>query len=404
MILNFKKVLSILSVQTLLFFSVCTPFIYAQSPTGSQSEQDLINQIQDLENKIDELQGQEKTLSSQILAMDDQMKVTSLKIDRTKKQIVSVENSIEIISGKITSLEGSLDDVGLLLLERIAATYKAGNFQPLSILITSKNLSEFVIKNAYLKLVQDHDKKLMLSVQMSKVNFSEQKQALVQKQTELKNLKSQLESYTAQLAQQEAGKKTLLAQTQGSEGNYQKLLSAARAQLAGFQNFVTNQGGASLLSNQTNCNDWGCYYNQRDSQWGNQSLNHTQYTIASDGCLVTSMAMVITHYGHRTTPSDINNNPANFASYYPAYLLYTVYVNGISASRIGAVIDSTLSNHDPVIVGVHAYGGTHFVVLISGSGGNYQMNDPFIENGHGISFSDHYSLNSVFEVDRVSIG
>lgn len=394
----------ILKLLIIIFLILPPAYALAQNPTPNQVEQDVLNQIHDLENKINNLQGQERTLSSQISYMDDQMKVTALKIDVTKKQITSLEENIKTTADKISKLENSLDNLGIILLERIDATYRTGKMQPLQLFMSSHNLSDFVMKAAYLRIVQDHDKELMVQVQMSKVNFNEQKQALEDKQKQLQKLQVQLESYTKQLAQEEESKKRLLAETQGNEGNYQSLLAAAKAQLAGFSSFVESQGGASILSNQTSCNDWGCYYNQRDSQWGNTSLNHTQYTLASDGCLVTSMAMVITHYGHKTTPLDINSNPSNFASYYLAYLLYTISANGITAQRIGVTIDSMLSQNNPVIVGVHAYGGTHFVVLVSGSGGNYKMYDPYIENGHDISFSDHYSLGSVFEVDRVAVG
>ena len=195
-----------------------------------------------------------------------------------------------------------------------------------------------------------------------------------------------------------------MSQTQGNEANYQKLLSQAQAQLAGFSRFAQNAGGSSLLSGQTSCDDWGCYYNQRDTQWGGLSLNGTQYSIASDGCLVTSMAMVLTHYGHRgVNPISINSNPGNFASYYPAYLLYTIHVDGVTAQRIGASIDSVLSGGDPVVVGLHAYGGTHFVVLVRGSGGNYIMRDPYIPNGKDISFNAHYSVGSIYEISKVVV-
>ena len=97
---------------------------------------------------------------------------------------------------------------------------------------------------------------------------------------------------------------------------------------------------------------------------GQRSLwNGTKYSLASDGCLVTAMAMVLTHYGYRdvTTPVTINSNPNNFASYYPAYLLMTINVDGASATRITAAIDAILATGNPVIAGLHAYGGTHFV-------------------------------------------
>jgi hypothetical protein len=116
------------------------------------------------------------------------------------------------------------------------------------------------------------------------------------------------------------------------------------------------------------------------------------------------MAMVLTHYGHRNvTPISINSNSDNFASYYPAYLLYTIHVDGVTAQRIGAAIDGPLSSGDPVVVGIHAYGGTHFVVLVSGSGGNYKMHDPFIPGGKDINFTDHYSVGNIYEISRVSV-
>ena len=167
-----------------------------------------------------------------------------------------------------------------------------------------------------------------------------------------------------------------------------------------------SQGGATPLSNQTVCDDWGCYYNQRDTQWGSIGLGGSQYTIASDGCLVTSMAMVYTHYGHRSVnPITINANPSNFASYNRAYLLKTITADGATSTRASSIIDGELSAGRPVVVGISYDGGPiadHFVVLLSGSGGNYMMNDPFTPNGHNIAFTSKYSVGSIVEVDKVS--
>ena len=116
------------------------------------------------------------------------------------------------------------------------------------------------------------------------------------------------------------------------------------------------------------------------------------------------MAMILTHYGHRNvTPVSINSNPDNFASYYPAYLLYTIRVDGVTAQRVNTSIDSTLSSGHPLVVGVRAMGGTHFVVLTGGSGGNYTMRDPYVPNGKDISFNAHYSVGSIFEIHKVLI-
>ena len=218
------------------------------------------------------------------------------------------------------------------------------------------------------------------------------------------SLQTQLTAQNKSLAESKSAEQQLLVQTKNSESTYQKLLATAQAELASFSAFTVAAGGSKLLANQTICDSWGCYYNQRDVLWGNLPLNGTKYRLASDGCLVTSMAMVLTHYGYRNvTPITINSNPNNFAAYYPAYLMQTIYVDGISATRVAATIDATIASGNPVIVGLHAYGGTHFVVLVSGSQGIYAMRDPYIANGKDVGFSAHYSIRDIYAIDRVVI-
>lgn len=404
--MNKKHLFIVLTLPFLLFPLFRT---YAQTAStsattnNSSTVKDLQNKITDLQNKVNDLQGQEKTLSSQISVLDNQTQLTKLKIQSTQDQISELSNNITISNNKIGQLQSSVQKMTQALLQRIVATYEAQSTQTLALLITSKNFDDFLTRANYLRAVQEHDKRMIYDTVQAQNDYAAQKDIYASKKEKLDSLQNELQQYTDQLNQETEQRKTLLAQTQGSEVTYQKLLSQAKAQLAGFSNFTSNQGGASLLSGQTTCDNWGCYYNQRDSQWGGMSLNGTQYSIASDGCLITAVAMVMSHYGHNVTPVDINSNPSNFASYYPAYLLYTVSAGGVTAQRVSASIDSTLSGGDPVIVGIYAYGGTHFVVLKSGSGGNYIMNDPFLSNGHDINFSDHYSLSNVFEVDKVVI-
>ncbi|MBI5122536.1 hypothetical protein HZA75_01630 [Candidatus Roizmanbacteria bacterium] len=388
-------------------------FVHAQevtptptpTPSTSQQTSDLQRKIAELEGKVSELRSQESSLTSQIEVMDSQIKLTEYRIDATKQQITELILDIDSATKRMNNLETSLGQVTKTLINRIVATYQIGAAEPMQVLMASDNVSDLASRANYLRIVQAHDKKLLYDTQQARNDYANQKSIFEDKKKKIEGLKTQLEAFNKDLDWQKDDKKKLLAETQGDEENYQRLLSQAKAQLAGFSNFAISQGGASLLSNQTVCDDWGCYYNQRDTQWGGSSLNGTQYTIASDGCLMTSMAMVYTHYGHKSvTPLTINSNPNNFASYYPAYLKYTITADGATASRVGASIDSELSAGRPVVVGISYDGGPvpdHFVVLISGSGGNYNMNDPFTPNGHNIPFTDKYSVGSIREIDKV---
>ncbi len=407
---NKKYIFSFVLVFSLFSF-LFSPSTFAQtetpSPTPSAAPDNsaLNSKIKELEAKVAELRSQGDSLSSKIGVLDNQVKLTEYRINATSQEIVEFEKDIVVAGKRMKNLEGSLTDVSKVLINRIIATYKVGMQGTIISMLASGDIKSFITRANYLRIVQQHDKQLLYSTQQAKLDYANQRTIFEDKKTKVLGLKTQLEDYTKQLDADKEGKKKLLADTQGDERNYQRLLSQAKAQLAGFSRFTSNQGGSSLLSGQTVCDDWGCYYNQRDSQWGGNSLNGTQYTLASDGCLVTSMAMVYTHFGHRSvTPQTINGIPNNFASYYPAWLKLTISADGSTSSRASTSIDSELSAGRPVVVGISYDGGPladHFLVLISGSNGDYQMNDPYTPNGHNIPLASHYSVGSIREVYKV---
>lgn len=375
----------------------------------AQDKSDLEKRISEYQTKLQQLKQQKNTLSSQIQYMDTQIYLTALQINQTEQQIISTGKEINLLGSRIEGLDQSLDYLSKQLIKRIVIGYKKKPLSLFSLILNNKSAYDFLNQVKYLKSAQTNNQKLIYTVQETKTNAEEQKKHREEKKIELDKLTEILSSQKIALDNQKGQKERFLADTQNDENTYQSLLTQAQAQLAGFGRFVSNQGGSSILSNQTVCDDgWsGCYYNQRDSQWGGISLNNTGYTLAGEGCLVTSMAMVYTHYNHRgVTPQTINSNSQNFASYYPAFLKKTITADGATSSRISSDIDSELNAGRPAIVGISYDGGPypdHFLVLISGSNGNYRMNDPFTPNGHNIPFSDHYSVGSIREIDRISM-
>lgn len=378
--------------------------VRAEVDTSNPEYQSKLKEIQALKDKISQAQGEAKTLSSAINYLSNKKALTQKQIDATQFQITLLNHDVTTLSGKITSLEGALDAHVHALITDVQVSYKTPEINPFQLVLSSSSFTNYQTRARYLELATAQHSQILKKATEVKMDYDSQKAEKENKQKQVALLQTKLNAQQKDLVLQEQAKQRLLQDTKNSESNYQKLLSQAQEQLASFSRFAAAAGGSSLLSNQTSCDDWGCYYNQRDSTWGALSLNGTKYSIASDGCLVTSMAMILTHYGHKNvTPMTVNSNSNNFASYYPAYLLYTIFVDGVSATRVNAAIDSTLSTGNPVVVGLRAYGGTHFVVLKSGSNGKYVMRDPYIPNGKDIAFTDHYAVRNIYEIHKVVI-
>ena len=364
----------------------------------------LNQQIAQYQAQLQQIGSDKKTLQAAIQSLDLQKSKIQTQVTLTQKQIDATQVQIKQLGNEIMNTEQSIVSDEQALVAFLQNLQKADDQSLLMKIIGSGNLSDaWGDVNATLQM-QDSIRASMQTLQAQKNTLSDSKNASQQKQVTLASQEQSLTAQQQSLLATVQSKNQLLAATKAEESNYQKLLADAEAQLNSFSAFVQNAGGAKLLGNQTVCDNWGCYFNQRDTTWGADKLDGTSFTLASDGCLVTSMAMVLTHYGYRdVTPVTINSDPGNFASYYPAYLLISITVDGVTATRKTTSIDATLASGNPVIVGLHAYGGTHYVVLVSGSKGNYIMKDPYVQNGNDVPFTDHYSMREIFGITKVVI-
>lgn len=366
--------------------------VFAQCSSESECN-DLIKKYSD---QITQLQGQASTLKNQIAQFDTQIKLTTLKITQT-------EDKIALLGQRIDQLEVSLDSLTTAFSSRAVETYKLSRFENnLFFILSAVDVTDAASRFHYLQKIQEEDRSLLLKLQEAQTLYKDEKKSQ-------EELQKELEKQQADLNSQKAAKNNLLKATQNNEAKYQSLLAQAKAQLSAFKSFVSRQGGASILSNQTKCDGWGCYYNQRDSQWGNMGIGTSGVSMADAGCLVTSVAMVATHYGKSIKPSDIAGNSEPFVPN-TAYMYQTWSSLGINVVRSPGSpsesrIDSEINSGRPVIVGLY---GTfsypqHFIVIKGKDGGGYIMNDPFLENGGDRHLTDKYSFSDIVRVDTISI-
>jgi len=367
-------------------------FVLADDCDNIPSDQANIgNKIACLASKVSQLSSQAGTLKNQIAQFDYQIKLTSLKIQDT-------QDKIALLGGRINQLEVSLNDLTNAFSGRAVETYKMSRIESsLAFLLSASDIDSAVSRFHYLQKIQEADRSLLEKLQEAQTTYQGQK-------IDQETLQKQLKSQQANLNAQKTAKNNLLSVTKNDEAKYQNLLAQANAQLAKFKSFVNSRGGSSILDNQTKCNEgWsGCYYNQRDSLWGNIFLGGTSYLMKDSGCLVTSIAMLASHNGKNVKPNDIASLPAVFTN--QGDIKWAPFsVNGVSvsiSSDSSSKLDQYLSS-GPVIA--QLYYGQHFIVILRKDGDNYIMNDPFLPDGYNKPLSaGGYSVSNITNLRLVS--
>lgn len=364
-------------------------------PECADQKFDCSKCVEYLTSKKNDASGKVNTLSSEISVMDNQIKLTEARVRATEQQIKGLEKDIDIAKDKVGELQNNINRVSKVLIGRITAVYQVGTIRPWEIFLTANNIGDVFNRLKYLRIVQIYDKKQVYAAEQAKIDYKNQKQIYEDKANEAQDLSKKLANYNNELASQKVGKQSLLSVTRNDETRYQSLLAQAKAQISGFKSFASSQGGATILPPQPSPDGW--FYNQRDERWGRNNIGASGEQIWEVGCLVTSTAMVMKKHGEGVTPADVAGNSSYFFSN-TAYMLIP-WISGKISSVWGAdlsSIDSKLSSGEVVIVGLRAGAlGMHFVVLKSGSAGNYIMNDPW--NGPDLKFSDYYSTGQIFQ-------
>lgn len=391
-----KWISRIFLLSALGIFLGAASFIKAQSCSNESECQNLIQQYT---AKLQELGTQANTLSNQIAQFNVQIALTTAKIDQTQEQI-------KMLGGRIDQLETSLGSLTSAFSERAVETYKMSRSnEPAYLLLNAKNLNDVISSFHYLAKIQEADRNLMIRLQKAQNTYKGQK-------VEQEDLAAKLADQKALLNSQKIAKANLLAVTKNDEVKYQTLLSQARNALASLSGYAESVG-ISLIPHQELSDGWGKYLNQRDSLWGNVVMNNSYdctdlkgnkvpCTIARVGCLITSYAMVVSHFGGSISPADVAVNPSSFYSTTAYFNNPGPSANGHSATRLDNPsldqLRNALSSGGVVVAGLSMNGGPypnhysdHWVVLRSVDGDSFRINDPEYPGAMNVSLKDHYS-------------
>ena len=373
---------------------------------------DYASYISDCQTKSAAMEGQAKTLTATLNMLNTQIALTQAKIAATQSQLNVLNNEIADLSSKIGSIDYSLTDLTKTFVNRVRETYMYRGSPDAFLIAQTSGLPDLIRSIEYSKKVRDYDRTVLISLEKSRLDYNAQKDLKETKQKEVAALQQKLTNDKSALADQVTAKNKLLADTKNNEATFIKLLSQASAQLASLASYAESVG-ISLVPHQDLSDGWGKYFNQRDSQWGNIVINGSNdcggaCTIAKVGCLISSYAMVSSHYGSSLLPSDVATNGSNFYSTTALFNSPGPSAGGHSSTDYNnpstQQLRDALNSGKAVIAGMSMNGGPapqhyadHWVVLRSVDGDSFRINDPEYPGAMNVSIKDHYASWTIIQ-------
>lgn len=160
----------------------------------------------------------------------------------------------------------------------------------------------------------------------------------------------------------------------------------------------------TILDAQPLSNDWGTYFNQRDTRWASNDVGAASYPVWKIGCLLSDLAMVYSHFGFRSvTPATIAAHTEWFNSsgaIFNSALRIPGHTTSIVRDPDASWIRAQVAAGHPLVVGMNLPSGTtHFVILTGLNGASdYWTNDPWEQNAIHVTFSgDWFTRGPVYE-------
>lgn len=207
-----------------VIFIVCVfsvfPYAYAEKDNFEdlETEQEQLQQkLEDANGELDEVKEELSKNLNQIQKIDEKIISTQQELDSLNIKLQRLQNSIEEVKKELDVAEENFNNQNELLEKRLVAIYEAGDVQYLDIVLSSKNISEFLSNYFLIVELTKYDtdlldelnkKKMYIKSQHDKLKNNEEqigivKQNYIKTSTILENSKIVRENYVSRLTEQE---------------------------------------------------------------------------------------------------------------------------------------------------------------------------------------------------------
>ena len=193
-----RKILCIVLAFIISSFSIFTCVLAEETNTSNTTDAEILKQQQEeLQNQIDEANGELENVQNelsenlqQVQKLDEKIASSQTELDELNAKITELQTSIDQVGAELQKAEESYNSQKKLLDDRLVEIYEEGEIQYLDVLLSSKNMSEFLSTYFLVTELVDYDKQLLEDMGKKKHEIELSKEKLDNEQEELATIKA----------------------------------------------------------------------------------------------------------------------------------------------------------------------------------------------------------------------
>lgn len=213
----FKNVAKSILIITIIFIIGLSGNIMTALATTQSDLNDIQDKIDATKKEIDQVEdaltgalAQVQSLNAEISEHENNIEELDTKIENINSQIKQAEDDLE-------QAEADYEHQQELLEKRLVAIYKSGNTTYLDVLLSSKNIVDFISKYHNVEKIAECDQNLLKQIESNKKNIEESKTLLETSKEQIEALKKSKEATIDALKASQAMKKSYVDQLSAEE-------------------------------------------------------------------------------------------------------------------------------------------------------------------------------------------
>lgn len=240
-----RKVISVILVIVLLLH-MCS-FVFAESVINeeqtnelslTEQEKEVTDKLNTANEKLEYVQSELSTTMLRVQELEDKVLEYKNQMSELSQKMDTLQTSIDEVMQELSIVESDYKDKEEQLRERLVTMYESGETTYLDVLLSSRNIVEFISGYYLITELVEYDNELIEEVETKKNDIEIKKAKLEKEETEIRVLKSKREQTTVILQNTITMQQNEVAKLNEQEKKLQQEISTYKAEQAQIKSAI----------------------------------------------------------------------------------------------------------------------------------------------------------------------